>query len=174
MNSCILIVRIIKEPELRYTADAQIPVAEMMVEFPNIGVDNKPAILKVVAWRDLAQQVSQQYHEGDVVIVEGRLNMNTIDRPEGFKEKRAELTASRFYPAGVEAMGQEPAQMSTISSRGSLGKQQPQDRDYGDNVVALESRRSSTVKQKPKPSQSEAEMPSQDSEGPGDYDPIPF
>ena len=174
MNSCILMVRIIKEPELRYTADAQIPVAEMMVEFPNVGVDNKPAMLKVVAWRDLAQQVNQQYHEGDTIIVEGRLNMNTIDRPEGFKEKRAELTASRIYPASPEAMGQEEYQMSTNSSSGSVAKQQPQDRDYSNNVVALESRRNSTVKQKSKPSEPEEELPSEDSEGPGDYDPIPF
>ena len=29
--------------------------------------------------------------------MEGRLGMNTIERPEGFKEKRAELTISRIY-----------------------------------------------------------------------------
>lgn len=173
MNSCILMVRIIKEPELRYTADAQLPIAEMMVEFPNIGIENKPAVLKLVAWRDLAQQVSQQYHEGDVIIVEGRLNMNTIDRPEGFKEKRAELIASRIYPAGPEAMGQNEMQMSTTSSQRSETQQQPRDRDHN-NVVTLESRRSSTVKQQSKLTEPEEEMRPEDNDSPGDYDPIPF
>jgi hypothetical protein len=30
--------------------------------------------------------------------------MNTIDRPEGFKEKRAELTASRIYKLGDDTV----------------------------------------------------------------------
>ncbi|MGB3507712.1 MAG: single-stranded DNA-binding protein [Microcoleaceae cyanobacterium] len=175
MNSCILMVRIIKQPELRYTADAQLPVAEMMVEFSNPGIENKPAVLKVVAWRDLAQQVSQQYYEGNVIIVEGRLNMNTIERPEGFKEKRAELIASRIYPAGPEAMGQDADRMSASSSSRTVPKQQPQELDYSNNnVVPLESRRSSTVKQQSKPNEPEEELPSEDTDGPGDYDPIPF
>ena len=50
-------VQVTKDPELRYTADSQLPIAEMMVEFPSLGADKKPALLKVVAWGDLAQQV---------------------------------------------------------------------------------------------------------------------
>jgi len=38
-----------------------------------------------------------QYHQGDRII-EGRLSMNTVERPEGFKEKRAELTVQRIHP----------------------------------------------------------------------------
>ncbi|NET45785.1 single-stranded DNA-binding protein [Okeania sp. SIO2B3] len=168
MNSCILMVQIIKDPELRYTADAQLPVAEMMVEFSNLGVENKPAILKVVAWRDLAQQISQKYHEGDVVIVEGRLNMNTIERPEGFKEKRAELTASRIYPVSPEAMTQNDSQTSkNQSSKRTVTQTQPQEQNYN-NVVDLKSRRSSTFNEESKPNIPEENSP------PDDSDPIPF
>ena len=161
-------VQIIKDPELRYTADAQLAVAEMMVEFPNIGVDNKPAVLKVVAWRDLAQQINEKYHEGDFIIVEGRLNINTIERPEGFKEKRAELTASRIYPISPEAMKQDENQISTNSSSNrSVTQQQPQEENYS-NVVDLKSRRSSTVNQESTANLPEDELPTDDS------DPIPF
>ncbi len=166
MNSCILMVQIIKYPELRYTADAQLPVAEMMVEFPNIGVDNKPAVLKVVAWRDLAQQINEKYHEGDFIIVEGRLNMNTIDRPEGFKEKRAELTASRIYPISSEAMTQTQEGNETdtkIPIKTTVTQQQSHN-----NVVNLESRRSSVVNQESTPNFREEDSP------PDDSDPIPF
>jgi len=162
-------VRITKDPELRYTADAQLPVAEMMVEFANIGVDNKPAVLKVVAWRDLAQQINEKYHEGDFVIVEGRLNMNTIERPEGFKEKRAELTASRIYPISPEAMTQDENQISTNKSGNrSVTQQQLQEENYSKKVVDLESRRSSTVNQESNTNLPEDELP------PDDSDPIPF
>ena len=39
MNSCILMVQITKDPELRYTADGQLPVTEMIVEFIKQPVD---------------------------------------------------------------------------------------------------------------------------------------
>jgi len=35
----------------------------------------------------LAQEIQQQYHQGDRIIIEGRLSMNTVERPEGLKEK---------------------------------------------------------------------------------------
>lgn len=96
MNSCILMAEIIQEPQLRYTQDNQIPIAEMLVQFPASKADEPPATLKVVGWGNLAQEIQQNYHQGDQVVIEGRLSMNTIDRPEGFKEKRAELTAQRI------------------------------------------------------------------------------
>ncbi|MCL2925258.1 MAG: single-stranded DNA-binding protein [Trichodesmium sp. MAG_R04] len=168
MNSCILMVQITKDPELRYTADDQLPVAEMIVEFPNIGVDNKPALLKVVAWRNLAQQINEKYHEGDYVIVEGRLNMDTIERPEGFKEKRAELTASKIYPVSPEAMTQDKNQISTNkSSNIRVTQQRTQEENYS-NVVDLKPHISSTVNQESTPNQQEDKLPPEDS------DPIPF
>lgn len=99
MNSCILMAEIVEEPQLRYTPD-QTALAEMLVQFPGLRAEDAPATLKVVGWGNLAQQIQQQYHQGDRVIIEGRLSMNTIDRPEGFKEKRAELTVQRIHSLG--------------------------------------------------------------------------
>lgn len=103
MNICILMAEIIKEPELRYTPD-NVPLAEMLVEFsvPGMRDDEKAPTLKVVGWRNLATEIKEQYHQGDRVIIEGRLSMSSIDRPEGFKEKRAELTASRIHKLGAD------------------------------------------------------------------------
>lgn len=97
MNHCILMADIIQNPELRYTSDTQTPIAEMMVQFPGSRPEDPPVTLKVIGWGNLAQEIQANYHEGDRVIIEGRLTMNTIDRPEGFKEKRAELTAQRLH-----------------------------------------------------------------------------
>lgn len=110
MNSCILMAEIVQEPQLRYTPDNQVPVAEMTVEFPGLRDDDPPSQLKVVGWGNLAQEIQEKYHPGDRVIIEGRLHMNTFDRPEGFKEKRAELTAQRIHLLG------EGATLSTVSS----------------------------------------------------------
>jgi len=103
MNSCILMAEIVQEPQLRYTSDNQTPVAEMLVKIPGIRDDDPPATLKVVGWGNFAQEIQAQFHEGDRVIVEGRLTMTSVDRPEGFKEKRAELTAQRIHRIAADA-----------------------------------------------------------------------
>lgn len=96
---------IIQEPQLRYTADNQTPIAEMRVQFSGLRPDEPPATLKVVGWGNLAQELQANYHQGDRVIIEGRLNMNTLDRPEGFKEKLAEMTIQRIHSLNGAEIG---------------------------------------------------------------------
>lgn len=101
MNSFILMAEIVSEPQLRYTPDEQIPVLEMRVQFPALRAEDPPANIKVTAWRVLATEIDGRYHQGDRVIIEGRLGMNMIEI-DGIKEKRAEVTASRIHKVGVE------------------------------------------------------------------------
>lgn len=103
MNSCILMAEIVQDPELRFTPDNQTPIAEMWVQFAGLRDEDPPAKLKVVGWGGLAQEIQERYHVGDRVIIEGRLHMNTVERPEGFKEKRAELTAQKIHLLGADA-----------------------------------------------------------------------
>ena len=96
------------------------------------------------------------------------MNINSIDRPEGFKEKRAELTASKIYPVTSEAMIIDENQRATNrASNRSITQQQPQEENYS-NVVDLKSRRSSTFNQESTANLPEDELPNDDS------DPIPF
>ncbi|MEB3219294.1 MAG: single-stranded DNA-binding protein [Nostocales cyanobacterium 94392] len=101
MNSCVLIAEIIQEPELRYTADNQLEITQMLVQFGGLRENDPPANLKVVGWGNLAKEIQQNYHIGDRVILIGRLSMNTIERPEGFKEKRAEMTVQQIQHLGT-------------------------------------------------------------------------
>ena len=104
MNSCILMADIVKAPELRYTQDGQMAIAEMMVQIQPLRANDPVSNLKVVAWGNLGQQVQEQCREGDKVVIEGRLSMNTLDRPEGYKEKVAEFTVSRLHPVAGAGM----------------------------------------------------------------------
>ena len=113
MNSCILMVQIVQPPQLRYTSD-NLEVTEMMVQFPSLREGENPSTLKVVAWRNTAKEIQQNYHQGDHVIIEGRLGMSTIQRPEGFKEKRAELTVQRIYPVMASASTDVATAMETM------------------------------------------------------------
>jgi single-stranded DNA-binding protein len=152
MNSCILMAEIIKDPELRYTAENQTAIAEMLVQFPGLRAEDPVETLKVVGWGNLAQQIQERFHQGDRVVIEGRLNMNTIDRPEGFKEKRAELTAARIHPIGADNG------FETIASS-------PPDRMEKKPAPSVEKPAPSMEKQEPAPA---AEEPSTS------YDDIPF
>ena len=90
---------IIKNPELRYTPDNQMAVADMFVQFaPPLGnrPDDRHPTIEVVGWGNLATEMKENYKQGDKIAIEGRLEMNTIER-DGYKEKRARLVASRLY-----------------------------------------------------------------------------
>jgi single-stranded DNA-binding protein len=130
MNSCILMAEVVQNPELRYTPDNQTPIAEMWVQFAGLREDDPPSKLKVVGWGNLAQEIQERYHEGDRVIIEGRLHMNTIDRQEGFKEKRAELTAQKVYLLGADtnlsvSTAATPAPTTTTVSPSQVANEAP-------------------------------------------------
>lgn len=116
MNSCILMAQIIQDPELRYTADSQLPLAQMLVEFSGLRAEDPPTRLRVVGWGNFASEIKENYAVGDRVVIEGRLSMNTIERSEGFKEKRAELTANRIYKLGADTEFQPHVAASATTS----------------------------------------------------------
>jgi single-strand DNA-binding protein len=123
MNNCVLMAEIIKAPELRYMQDGQTAIAEMTVQFPALRAEDPMETLKVVGWGNLGQQIQEQFHQGDQVILEGRLNMVLTDRPEGFKEKRAELTVARVHR--VQADLNAPRIASTPATGTPPPRQQP-------------------------------------------------
>jgi single-stranded DNA-binding protein len=116
MNSCVLMAEITSEPQLRFTQEGQIPIAEMTVQFPPLRAEEAPGTLKVVGWGNLAEQIQSQFQIGDRVVIEGRLGMNTVERPEGFKEKRAELTASRIHLLGQDTPMDAPANVPAAAT----------------------------------------------------------
>lgn len=104
MNSCILMAQIVSDPELRSTQD-QTSVSTMMVEFESTKEGEAPGKVQVEGWGNLAEEINQNYSSGDRIIIEGRLSMNLFEMPEGYKEKRAKLVASRIYPIGASSAG---------------------------------------------------------------------
>lgn len=170
MNNIILMAEIIQDPQLRYTPDNQIPIAEMLVQFPSQRDDDPPSTLKVIGWGNLAQEINEKYHQGDQIVIEGRLGMNSVDRPEGFKEKRAELTAQRIYRLEMDMKAQPRPSGGAATTNPAPS-----------NVVPLGSRNrppiteeSSEPRRPPAtPAPSRPAPPPSEPDNP-DYDPIPF
>ena len=99
----------LEAPQIRYTQDNQTPVAEMAVRFDGLRVDDPPGQIKAVGWGSVAQDLQNRVVPGQRLVLEGRLRMNTVARPDGIKEKRAEITLSRFHPVGADAPAGSPA-----------------------------------------------------------------
>ena len=136
MNSCVLMVRVLDAPQLRYTQDNQTEVADMMVEFDSVKAEDAPSRLKVVAWRNLAQEVKEKYRPGDQLVIQGSLRMSVFERKEGFKEKRAELTASRIYKVGEVNVSNHVSTATTKSPNNVVSidsyKPSPTETEYQD------------------------------------------
>lgn len=165
MNSCILMAEIVQAPELRYTSDTQTPIAEMFVEFPGSRAEDPPSRLKVVGWGNLAQEIQERFHQGDRVVIEGSLRMNTVDRPEGFKEKRAELTAQRIYSLGADTA----LEASTVAATPAAASGQPAKPSNTAPLAVKPASATPTAKAKAGKFQSVPDAPPE-----GDFDDIPF
>ncbi len=144
MNSCILMARIISNPELRYTQDNQVPLVQMLVEFEELQADAPPATLKVIGWRNLATEIKDKYFEGDRVIIQGRLEMNTIVREDERMEKRAQLVASRIY-----ALDGDLASGEALRDRDFTTASAPVATPATTEPVAMESYESTTTEPQP-------------------------
>ncbi|MEM6611283.1 MAG: single-stranded DNA-binding protein [Cyanobacteria bacterium P01_C01_bin.72] len=97
MNTCILMAEIVSDPELRSTQD-QTSVSTMLVEFESTREGEAPGKVKVEGWGKLAEEIKNNYSVGNKIIIEGRLSMNLVEMPEGYKQKVAKLVASRIHP----------------------------------------------------------------------------
>ena len=109
-------------PQVRYTQDNQTPVAEMAVQIEGLRPDDPPGQLKVVGWGSLAQDLQNRVQVGQHLVLEGRLRMNTVTRPDGVKEKRAEFTLSRLHPlaaAGAASFGAAPGATAGATTQAS-------------------------------------------------------
>ena len=82
LNRIVLVGRLTKDPELRFTTNSNIPVVSftLAVNRPfssantNSGSDNRDAdFIPCIAWRKQAENVSKYVKKGHMVAVEGRI-----------------------------------------------------------------------------------------------------
>ena len=97
MNHCLIQAVIHTAPQMRYTKENKTPIAEMSVNFKGLRDEDPSRELKVVGWGTIAKEMVEELKEGQHIVLEGRLRMNSVTRKDGTKEKQTELTASRIH-----------------------------------------------------------------------------
>lgn len=96
MNKVILIGRLTKDPELRYTSSNR-PVTQISVAvnrtFTNQNGEREADFINVVIWDKQAENVAKYLTKGRLVAVEGRIQTRNYDNNEGKKVYVTEVVA---------------------------------------------------------------------------------
>ncbi len=120
MNHCLIQAVINSAPQMRYTKENKTPIAEMTVKIKGLRDDDPSRELKVLGWGTIAQEMVEALNEGQNIVIEGRLRMNSITRKDGTKEKQPELTASRIHNISpVEKINSEKKETTISNSNNS-------------------------------------------------------
>ena len=86
LNRVILIGRLTRDPELRYTSTG-IAVTRFTIacdrKFTNQNGDREADFIPVVAWRGTAEAVANYTRKGSLVGLEGRLQVRSYENQEG-------------------------------------------------------------------------------------------
>ena len=120
MNHCLIQAVINSAPQMRYTKENKTPIAEMTVNFKGLRDEDPFRELKVLGWGTIAQEMVGELKEGQNIVIEGRLKMNSITRKDGNKEKQAELTATKIHHiSSVEKITSEKKETNASNSKNS-------------------------------------------------------
>ncbi|MCL4319497.1 MAG: single-stranded DNA-binding protein [Firmicutes bacterium] len=96
LNRIILIGRLTRDPELRYTPQG-VPVASFTLAvdrpFSNQQGQREADFVDCVAWRKLGETVGNHLAKGRLVALEGRLQIRSYEAQDGTKRRVAEVIA---------------------------------------------------------------------------------
>ncbi len=96
LNRVVLIGRLVRDPELRYTpSGAAVANFTLAVDrqFTTKQGTRETDFIDVVVWQKLAETVANNLGKGRLVAVEGRLQVRSYETQEGQKRKAAEVVA---------------------------------------------------------------------------------
>lgn len=96
LNHVVLIGRLTRDPELRYTASGTaVANFSLAVErsFTNREGEREVDFIKIVTWQKLAENCANHLGKGRLVAVDGRLQIRDYEDNQGQKRKSAEVVA---------------------------------------------------------------------------------
>lgn len=100
MNKVILIGRLTKDVELRYTQTNNTAVASFSLavnrKFVKPGEERQADFFNIIAWNKLAENISKYLFKGNQVAISGRLETRSWDDPNGQKHYITEVIAEEI------------------------------------------------------------------------------
>lgn len=104
MNKVILLGRLTKDPDVRYTQNTNTMVTSFTLavnrRFVKQGEERQADFINIVAWNKTAEFVSKYFKKGQQVGVIGRIQTRNYDDEQGTKHYITEVIAEEVYFAG--------------------------------------------------------------------------
>ena len=109
MNKILLIGRLTKDPELRYTQSGTAVASFTLAvnrNFTNQNGEREADFINCIAWQKAAEFVSQYFKKGQQMALEGRLQVRTYDDNNGQRRWVTEVIVEQVEFAGSKQSGQ--------------------------------------------------------------------
>lgn len=102
LNKIILMGRLTKDPELRYTPSTGNAVARYSIAVDRNSKNGEVDFINIVAWGKNAEFASNYLKKGNLIIIEGRLQMNKWTDNNGQTKTTYEVIVEghQFVPSG--------------------------------------------------------------------------
>lgn len=129
MNKCILIGRLTRDPELRYTQSGTPVCSESLaVRRPTArdGEDDADFI-NITIWGKAAENLAKYKRKGGQIAIEGRLQVSNYTDREGAKRWKTEVVANSVEFIGSRDEAAEPSQAQQQANQMT--------HDYGQEVM---------------------------------------
>lgn len=124
LNKAILMGRLTRDPELRYT-QSNLPVVSFTVavdrSHSNNGGERQADFINVVAWRKTAEFVSQWFTKGMMIIVTGSIQSRNWQDKNGNNRTSIEVIADEIQFGETKASRERNAQNSGKGAAGYAG-----------------------------------------------------
>ena len=130
MNKVVLIGRLVRDPELRYTGN-NLPVATFSIavnrNFSNQAGERDADFINIVVWRKQAENCKNYLTQGSQVAIEGRIQTRNYDDQNGQRRYITEVVADN-----VEFLGSRNSSTSSNNMNSSASNAGPTPYDFGD------------------------------------------
>lgn len=143
LSKIVVSGRVIRAPEKRFTPSTNVAVTEfsIAVESPQRDGQTESTPIKVITWRDLAERCSTEIHKGDLVAVDGRLQINNYQSQDGQKRRDVEVDAVSVENlsnlTGSQGSFSEEKGEASLAKAGVKGGQKPKPAGDTDDLDAI-------------------------------------
>ena len=113
LNKVIIMGRLTSDPELRYTPN-QVAVTNFTVaverNITKAGTEKKTDFIECTAWRQQAEFVQKYFHKGQMIVVEGAIQVETYQAHDGANRKKVTVVTEKVFFGESKGKSQEQTQ----------------------------------------------------------------
>ncbi len=117
MNKCVLIGRLTKDLDLRYTQSGTAVAQFTLAVDRQFSKEKETDFIPCIVWGKTAENCANYIGKGSLVAVEGRIQVRTYEAKDGGKRWVTEVIAEQVRFLDRRGQGQEQQQGQDVSER---------------------------------------------------------